>query len=164
MWMIKTMNLTIREATFEDYEAVCAVFEEGDAVHRAALPDVFRKPDGPVRTVEYVATVIHDPDSALFVAEQGQTIVGIVHVAAYESPRSPITIPRQYGRIDNLVVRGESRGHGIGQALLERAEEWVREKGLSAVELNVWEFNRPAIRFYENRGYCTSRRWMRKTL
>ena len=45
------MELHIREATTTDYEALCMLFDEGDALHREHLPHVFRKPEGPVRVL-----------------------------------------------------------------------------------------------------------------
>ena len=37
-----------------DYQALCDIFEEGDAYHQQALPQIFEKPDGSVRTEESV--------------------------------------------------------------------------------------------------------------
>ena len=44
------MNLSIRPAVLEDYEALCAIFGQVDALHCEALPQVFQEPDGPARS------------------------------------------------------------------------------------------------------------------
>ena len=41
------MDFSIREVTHEDYEGLCKVFAEVDALHRESLRQVFREPDGP---------------------------------------------------------------------------------------------------------------------
>ena len=41
------------------------------------------------------------------------------------------------GYVDDLYVRPESRGQGIASALADRAEAWMAESGVGAVELHV---------------------------
>jgi len=48
------VHFSIRQATLKDYEQLCELFEEIDAFHRQALPDVFREADEPARTKEYI--------------------------------------------------------------------------------------------------------------
>jgi GNAT superfamily N-acetyltransferase len=40
---------------------------------------------------------------------------------------------------------------------MERAHRWALDKGVSEVELSVWDFNEGAIAFYENLGYKPTR-------
>ena len=37
---------------------------------------------------------------------------------------------------------------------------FAREKGYRRLELNMWEFNRGALAFYEAAGFSTYRRYM----
>jgi len=55
--------------------------------------------------------------------------------------------------IDNLHVKPETKGLGIGSLLLATAFRWARiHYGESAVYLEVLACNPKAIRFYESRG------------
>jgi diamine N-acetyltransferase len=56
------------------------------------------------------------------------------------------------------------RGQGIGRALMEAAEQWARRQGARHLQLNVWEFNTGALRFYETVGFTTIARKMEKAL
>jgi len=71
---------------------------------------------------------------------------------------------QSYLRIGSLVVAHGVRGRGVGTALMEHAEAWGRAQGLTAVALNVYEFNAAARRLYEHLGYATLSRKMGKPL
>jgi GNAT superfamily N-acetyltransferase len=141
------------------------VLDEVDALHRDALPHMFRKPDGPVREREDILEqVAGGVNMGLFVADVDGQVVGVLQVLICESPPERLLVPRYYASIDDLVVRKSWRRQGIGRALMARAEEWARERDLERIELGVWEFNADAIRFYERLGYVTQSRTMIKPM
>ena len=158
------MEFSIREANQRDYEGLCRVFAEGDTFHSEALPYVFRKFDGPARTKEYISSIIVDENAGLFVAESAGQIIGAIHILIRETPNIPIMVPRRYAVIENLVVMKRFRRSGVGQSLVKRAEQWAMNKNVIQVELNVWEFNKGAIAFYEKLGYRTASRKIWKWL
>jgi ribosomal protein S18 acetylase RimI-like enzyme len=53
--------------------------------------------------------------------------------------------------IDNLYVQPELRGSGLANRLFESACDWSRNRGLRQVRLKVYEANRGAVRFYEQK-------------
>lgn len=158
------MNFSIREAIKQDYEALCEIYEEVDFFHAEALPCVFRKVDGPARSRDFVFNAIADKNSALFVAEKEGQIIGFVHILIREAQDIPILVPRRYVYIGELVVKKEFRRSGVGRSLIEKTHQWALDKGITQVELNVWEFNSGAIVFYEKLGYQTASRKMWKSL
>lgn len=60
---------------------------------------------------------------------------------------------RQTGHIITIDVIAEARRLGVGSALLNAAENKLRENGALAVELETAVNNEAAIRFYKQRGY-----------
>jgi GNAT superfamily N-acetyltransferase len=156
--------LVIRQATIADYDALCRVLDAGDALHRERLPNVFQKPEGPVRQRDYIIELIDDPNAGLFVAEREGHLLGALNVLLRTAPDIPLLVPRRYAVVDNVVVHRSARRTGIGRALMDAAHRWAREHGLDTVELNVFEFNQEAIQFYENLGYETVSRKMTKRL
>jgi GNAT superfamily N-acetyltransferase len=58
------------------------------------------------------------------------------------------------GLLDELYVRPQLRGQGIGTALLGRAVDMVRERGGRLMEINVDEDDVDARRFYERHGFA----------
>jgi ribosomal protein S18 acetylase RimI-like enzyme len=58
-----------------------------------------------------------------------------------------------YAFVDELYVRPERRGKGLGTRLLDRLEDEARQAGSTAVHLEVADVNARAQRLYERRGY-----------
>lgn len=54
--------------------------------------------------------------------------------------------------LEDLYVSPESRGAGVGRALLVRLAKLAGERGCGRLEWWVLDWNEPAIRFYENIG------------
>ena len=158
------MEVRVRKATDADYEALCELFDEVDALHRDYLPDIFQKPEGPVRQRDYYRELIGDEDVGLFVAEAGENIIGFVHAAVRDAPAIPVFVPRRYAIVDSIAVKSGFRNRGIGQRLMSVVHEWAIAKDATSIELNVYEFNETAIAFYHRLGYETLSRRMRKSL
>ena len=57
------------------------------------------------------------------------------------------------GVIENVYVKPEARGHGIGSALLSRAESTLAERGATVVGISAMAENDEAIEMYRDRGY-----------
>ena len=158
------MDFFVREAAERDYDGLCELFAEADRLHRDALPKVFREPDGVARSESFVLEILENEGAALFVAERDAQLIGLVHVCIREARDIPILAPRRYAVIDGLVVKEAHRRSGVGTALAQRSHQWALDKGASQIELNVWEFNKNAIEFYEKLGYETASRKMWRSL
>jgi shikimate dehydrogenase len=154
------MKFSIRQATLDDYDPMSEVLAEVDALHREALPHVYRDPGGPARSREYIASIIEDENAALLVAARPDQVIGLIHVLIRETRDIPILVPRRYAVIENIVVAEDSRRAGVGRALMEAAHRWAQKQGVDQIELGVWEFNQGALAFYEKLDYRTSIRRM----
>jgi ribosomal protein S18 acetylase RimI-like enzyme len=160
----KRMHIIVRSAIERDYQDVCRLFEEGDALHSEVVPQVFRKPVGPTRTEEFFSSLLQDENGILFVAEFRKQVVGLVHVFLRESSDMPIMVPRKYAYIGDLVVSEKHRRQGIGEALMNQAQNWAVQRKVFQLELNVWDFNRHAINLFKKLGYSMSRHQMWKLI
>ena len=149
------MEVSIRKATAEDYNALCELFDEVDALHRGNLLHIFQKPNGPVRERDYYLGLIADENVGLFVAEVGEELVGFVHAVIRDAPPIPVFVPRRYAIVESIGVKLECQKHGIGRMLMDIVHEWAIAKGATAIELNVYEFNKSAMAFYRRLGYET---------
>ncbi len=158
------MEISIRKAATEDYNTLCELFDEVDALHRENLPHIFQKPNGPVREYEYYQELIRDENVGLFVAEVGDKLVGFVHAVVRDAPAIPVFVPRRYAVVDSIGVKSEFQNYGVGRMLMDTVHEWAIARGATSIELNVYEFNKTAIAFYQRLGYETLSRKMSKAL
>lgn len=61
--------------------------------------------------------------------------------------------------VEDLFVRPELRGKGIGKALLTRVAAIAVEEGCHRLQWDVLEWNTPAIGFYEQMGATMMTEW-----
>lgn len=93
------------------------------------------------------------PKSLLFLAEAGDTAVGLIHISIDETADLPFFRSRCCAVVHSVIVREERRDQGIGQRLMDRAHEWAVDRGATRLELSVWTANQAAMSFYEELGY-----------
>jgi ribosomal protein S18 acetylase RimI-like enzyme len=93
-----------------------------------------------------------DEDGAIvFVAERRGDIVGYVYGAI--EPLSWKDLHDECGYIHDLLVVPEARRTGVGDALLDKAIDWLREQGMPRVVLGTAAQNETARRLFERRGF-----------
>jgi diamine N-acetyltransferase len=139
-------------------------FDEAEAFHRRALPQVFQKPPQRFPSRSLYEDLITQSASMVFVAERKSQLVGFLVIRVSESPDEPMLAKRRFAMVDMVAVQTDQQHLGIGQALMEVAHSWASRKHLTEVMLTVWEFNRRAIGFYEALGYETESRLMSRSL
>jgi GNAT superfamily N-acetyltransferase len=61
--------------------------------------------------------------------------------------------------LEDLFVRPEARGRGIGKALLAHLARTAIERRCSRLEWSVLDWNEPSIRFYRNLGAVGMDEW-----
>jgi len=102
------------------------------------------------------AEALTEADALLLVAELDGQLAGyalaVVETAGDDLLDSP------FGTLQYLVVKEAFRGRGIGKALIERACDAMRDRGITVMDLLVWEFNEEARRLYERCGFSTLER------
>jgi ribosomal protein S18 acetylase RimI-like enzyme len=106
--------------------------------------------------------MLDDPHQELLVAEIGHHTAGLLRLTMRE--RNLPFVPKRIAVINEVVVAAERRGTGIGRRLMENAQELAASHGAVEIWLDVWEFNSPAIGFYESLGYEPVIHWMRKEI
>jgi len=91
-------------------------------------------------------------------------VVGFAEVYLRKDEPDPARIAYKYGHLQSLLVTEAFRQHGIGEKLLEAAENWAKGRGAAEMRLETWEFPEGPFRFYEKTGYRTLRRKLARRL
>ncbi len=141
--------LNIRPATPADAPQILAFIRdlaayerEPDAVH-ATESDLLRDGFGPA------------PRFHCLIADWDNTPAGFaLYFHNYSTWRGHTGI-----HLEDLFVRPEHRGKGIGKALLTRVAAIAVEEGCHRLQWDVLEWNTPAIGFYEQLGAQMLMEW-----
>jgi ribosomal protein S18 acetylase RimI-like enzyme len=95
----------------------------------------------------------------LLIAEDDAGRVGVLWLSLIHPRGAPDT-----AWIYDIEVVPERRGQGLGRALLAEAEREIRERGVSALALNVFGDNATARNLYSSSDYQVTTQQMRKQL
>ena len=122
-------------------------------------PEVF-KPGFSDELRDYIYDIFRDPAKKIAVAELNGQICGFAVLNHIVRPENPFMFERNYLDIDEFCVDKGFRRQGIASAMISFIRDFAKEQGFSRLELNMWEFNREALAFYEAAGFTTYRRYM----
>jgi GNAT superfamily N-acetyltransferase len=92
--------------------------------------------------------VLGEANHRVWVFDDGGEAVGLLHAffrPALDKPPEVI--------VQALVIEASRRSKGVGEALMQVAETWAREKGCTSVALYSGMDRDRAHRFYERLGY-----------
>lgn len=62
-------------------------------------------------------------------------------------------VPTTLGVISDVYVTPEWRGRGVGEAMMQRMEGYLREAGCDSIWITIVAFNKGAASFYSKLGY-----------
>ncbi|CDN41589.1 MULTISPECIES: GNAT family N-acetyltransferase [Paenibacillus] len=152
--------MDFRLAEKKDYAAVAALNKQVFDFHADARPDLHRKVEGQFTRAVYEGWLNDGAIDVMVLAADGGSLLGYAALEWQEAPDRPVFQPRKTVFVRDLVVNEEHRGLGLGSRLMEQVILYARAKGADAVDLNVFECNPSAIRFYERQGFRTKTRIM----
>ena len=109
----------------------------GDVAILAELLDVLGYPVQESAVRASLEAMLQDRRHAVAVAEVAGEIVGLLALAV----RPSLSLGGWVGTLESLVVRPESRGHGVGEALLQFAKGLAAERGVVRLEVPVTEMH-----------------------
>jgi ribosomal protein S18 acetylase RimI-like enzyme len=100
----------------------------------------------------------HRQESTFTAAQWRRRLRAHAQFAVYVDDRPVGLIGAQREHVDSvylysLWLEPESRGHGLGRALLAAAVDWARTEGARTVTLRVQAANASALRVYEGLGF-----------
>ena len=153
------MAPVIRRAVPSDAEQILLLLEQVEAIHQKGRPDLFRV-DGTKYTIPELHEIMADDERPIFVADIGGRVVGYIFGIISETKNSTMLVDMKTIHLDDVCIDERCRGMGIGGLLMEYVTGWAKSVGCTRMDLDVWEFNDGARRFYEKYGFITQKRRM----
>jgi ribosomal protein S18 acetylase RimI-like enzyme len=101
----------------------------------------------PAPTASELAEMISSPATIVFIARVDGVIAGSLTLAVFRIP----TGVRAW--IEDVVVDGSARGHGVGEALNKAALDEARLRGAVTVDLTSRPSREAANRLYQRLGF-----------
>jgi ribosomal protein S18 acetylase RimI-like enzyme len=149
----------IRFAKKEELVHVNELRIQVSAVHAKGRPDIFRD-DFCKELQDSICDVWENNESDVIVAIRDGQICGFASVEYIDKPLSPYTLAGRYYHIKEFGVDERFRRQKVATELFDFIKAQAKEKGFDKIELDVWEFNEGAVKFYESVGLLTYRRYM----
>lgn len=101
----------------------------------------------PPPTAADIGEIVGSPATLLLLARVGGQIVGSLTLALFRLPSG------MRAWIEDVVVDGSARGHGVGEALNRAALEAARHRGARTVDLTSRASREAANRLYQRLGF-----------
>lgn len=98
---------------------------------------------------------VNDSNGKCYLAVENDNVLGLImgYIPAYdEFDYLDYKCPKR-GKISELIVTSKIRSKGVGQALIDRMEQYFKSKGCEYVLVDVFAYNENAIKFYGKKGY-----------
>lgn len=150
------MDFAIRPARAGDIPQLCDFLAELFSIESDFSPDRGKQ----ARGLELLLSNAVG-SSIVLVAEKGDEIVGMCSVQALISTAEGGPV----GLLEDLVVKKDHRGKGIGKRLLSEILGWCAGKNISRIQLLADVDNERALNFYAGNGWAdTNLVCMRKML
>ena len=126
-------------------EVAASADEDLRAAVNALVPQL--SSSSPPPSSDELARIVEDPATTLFVAREGDHIVGMLTLAAFRIPTA------QRAFIEDVVVDEAARGTGVAAALVQAALDRAAELGARTVDLTSRPDREAANRLYQRMGF-----------
>ncbi len=141
--------MQVRKGTKADLRTALALIQE--------LATYEKEPDAVVVSVEQMEAwgFQDNPYFEFFVAVHNEQIVGIAfYYIRYSTWKGPMIY------LEDIVVKEELRGNGIGARLFEQVANECAKRNFHGMTWQVLDWNEPALNFYRKYNATFSSEWL----
>lgn len=94
---------------------------------------------------------LKDPEVAFYFYQEGEDLLGYLRLNVGSAQTE--SIHDNSLEIERIYIHPDHKGRGLGQELMNFALVQAQKLGKTAIWLGVWEFNGPALGFYQKNGF-----------
>lgn len=139
--LVETLNGKVHG--LEDLYLISDIFDKQQKFHYSL--DVPCKDRFLEYTLDDVSDYIESCDnSIIIVALYDDIIVGFINIINYDNDSS----------IEDIFVDEKYRGMSIGSELMRRGLDWMKDKSIKRLNVNIIKGNEKVFKFYSKFGLC----------
>jgi ribosomal protein S18 acetylase RimI-like enzyme len=144
--------MNIRRATIADVPYLVELNRVTQAMHAAAVPEIFRaEPPDEIVAAAFTASI--EAPSALWLIGEEEHPCGYLSADFRELPETWCHVRHQICYIAAIAVNPELRRKGIARALVVELTREAEARGVHRIELSVWSFNAEAKHAFGRLGF-----------
>lgn len=144
-------EFSIRIGQESDIDKIIVLWEGLMRFHENCVSDFVLNKDAKQKMLAYLHSFFNSKEKIVFVAEQANEIVGYIFGLVKKKP--PVFEENIVGEIGDTFVREDMCRKGVGEALVKTALEWIKQKELKSVELNMYPDNKVSAAFWDKMGF-----------
>jgi ribosomal protein S18 acetylase RimI-like enzyme len=145
--------MEIRRAKLDDAASLSALNADVQRVHASALPRIFKQPESDAFALQFMQEHLPDALNYFFIASLDGEDVGYIFARIVDRPEDPFMYAWRYIYIDQITVKPDFRGRGVGRQLMEAVRSLAEQEGIDTIALDTWSFNTAAQAFFKKQGF-----------
>lgn len=151
------MGYLVRNAKIEDWKFVKELLLDICYIHKKFRPDLFKE-GGLKFSKDDFQKMLNSERSFVHVCESNDgEILAYLFTKINKIENSDMRTDRKILYIDDLCVREDMRGKGVGSCMIDFSKEFAVKMQCDSIELNAWAENTEAIKLYEKYGFKVQR-------
>ncbi|MBI4279611.1 MAG: GNAT family N-acetyltransferase [Armatimonadetes bacterium] len=153
-------GVEIRRATVRDIPDILPVWGELADFHTSLDASFRPSSEWKHEYADYLRSLMMRDDALALLARVDGEVVG--YGVARVSYLPGFFLYRRRGYIHDVYTRQGFRRHGIGRQMVQGLLDWLRDRGVSLVELTVAVNNDEAVAFWKALGFATFMHHMKR--
>ena len=129
-------------------------------LHVGFEPAIFKEPDRE-EINQFFREILDDENREIFIIQDETRSVGYISLQIGGHEGHAFCYPQKWIYIDQIGIKQEFRGTGVGKKLIEAAKDYAQKHNISRIMLDVWTANKNAKAFFEKQGFATFNERMR---
>jgi diamine N-acetyltransferase len=150
-----------RKALLKDFEAIVKLKKEVHEFHFKNEPKFYKNPETLLCIEDFKKEL---EKNHIYVLENEDGIIGYAFIYDIIVKNDQLIFDQKILFIDDFSISQTQKRKGFGNELFHSIEEYGKQNNYSSIELNVWNFNDDAKKFYEKMEMKTTRIRMKKTI
>ena len=141
----------IRRAITSDIPQIVHIWKEFVSNHQASFQFFARSPQNSEHYATFLQKKLMETSTLLLISEDINIVNGFIHIEIVNALQG--YIKNEYGYIHELIVQESFQGKGIGKMLYKQSIQWLINRKITRVELDIATTNPNAWNFWHALGF-----------